>query len=150
MSLASFTPEARDLKVGDKVICRVTGLSLSHIEIIVRTHLDDIEALFELFMNGGGNFENDDLKKLAVSLATSAPGFVANVIALASGENDATENAAKLPMPVQLQAMSDIMELTFTEVGGIKKFMETVASLLGNVRGKMPQLTKTPVTLNPE
>lgn len=142
MSLASYTPETRDLKAGDKVICQVTGLSLSHIEILIRTHLEDIEALFDLFMTGGGNFENDDLKKLGVSLATNAPGFVANVIALASGEKDAQAGAARLPMPVQLQAMSDIMELTFTEVGGIKKFMETVASLLGSVRGKMPQLRK--------
>lgn len=150
MSLASYTPEARDLKVGDKVVCRVTGLSLTHIEILVRAHLEDIEALFELFMSGGGNFGNDDLKTLGVSLVTNAPGFVANVIALASGEEDATAGAARLPMPAQLQAMSDIMELTFTEVGGIKKFMETVATLLGSVRAKAPQLTKTPVTPSPE
>jgi len=139
MSLASYTPETREVPLGRGNTFSVSGLSLQHIEILVRTHLEDIEALFDLIADGAGNFEPDDLKKLAISLATRAPGFVANVIALAAGEHDATANAARLPMPVQIQAIHDIGELTFTEVGGIKKFMETVAALLGTMSATMPK-----------
>lgn len=142
MSLASYTPESRGVEIGGVVKFHVTGLSLSHVEILIRTHLDDIEALFDLFMNEGGNFESDDLKRLGISLATNAPGFVANVIALAAGEQDATENAARLPLGTQLSTVSDVMELTFMEVGGIKKFMETVAGLLKSIRGKVPPKLK--------
>lgn len=142
MSLASYTPETRAVPLGSDKSFVVSGLSLAHVEILIRTHLADIEALFDLFTQGGGNFEPEDLKRLSISLATNAPGFVANLIALAANETDATENAARLPFPIQLQALSEIMELTFTEVGGVKKFMEAVASLLGSVSGKVPTKLK--------
>lgn len=137
MSLATYTPPSRAVSLGGDNSFTVTGLSLQSIEILVRTHLPDIEELFELFMSGG-NFTNDDLKRLALTLATRAPGFTANLIALAAGETDATENAARLPFPVQLQALADIAELTFAEVGGIKKFVETVAGLLSSMKIKVP------------
>lgn len=137
MSLANYTPPSRTISLGGDNSFLVTGLSLQSIEILVRTHLPDVEELFELFMEGG-NFTNDDLKRLALTLATRAPGFTANVIALGAGESDATENAARLPFPVQLQALAEIAELTFAEVGGIKKFVETVAGLLSSMKIKVP------------
>jgi len=138
MTLASYTPPSAKVPIGSDKTIIVTGLSLQAIEILIRTHLPDIEELFDLFVDGG-NLGQDDIKKLAVTLATRAPGFTANVIALAAGEPDATANAAKLPFPVQLHALSDIGRLTFAEVGGVKKFMETVAGLLTAMNMKVPQ-----------
>lgn len=137
MSLANYTPPSRTVSLGGDNSFNVNGLSLQSIEILVRTHLPDVEELFELFMDGG-NFTTDDLKRLALTLATRAPGFTANVIALGAGETDATENAARLPFPIQLQALAEIAELTFAEVGGIKKFVETVAGLLSSMKIKVP------------
>lgn len=138
MKLASYTPPSAEVPIGSGNSITVNGLSLESIEILVRTHLPDIEELFDLFVDGG-NFGQDDIKRLSITLATRAPGFTANVIALGAGEADATENAAKLPFPVQLQALSEIGRLTFAEVGGVKKFMETVAGLLTGMNLKMPQ-----------
>ena len=137
MSLANYTPPSRTVSLGGDNSFNVNGLSLQSIEILVRTHLPDVEELFELFMDGG-NFTTDDLKRLALTLATRAPGFTANVIALGAGERDATANAARLPFPIQLQALAEIAELTFAEVGGIKKFVETVAGLLSSMKIKVP------------
>lgn len=137
MSLANYTPPSRTVSLGGDNSFNVSGLSLQSIEILVRTHLPDVEELFELFMDGG-NFTTDDLNRLALTLATRAPGFTANVIALGAGETDATANAARLPFPIQLQALAEIAELTFAEVGGIKKFVETVAGLLSSMKIKVP------------
>jgi hypothetical protein len=139
MALSDYTPESREVALGQGKSFHVSGLSLQHIEILVRTHLPDLEELLDVFMSEGGNFEGEDLKKLGITLASRAPGFVANVIALGAGETDATATAAKLPFPIQLQALADVFEITFTEVGGIKKFMETVAALLGQMNLKIPK-----------
>lgn len=149
MPLASYTPKSHTIPLGDDNSFNVTGLSLTHLTIIVETHLEDAEALWDLFSQGG-DFTDDDLKRLGLSLATNAPGFVANMIALASGEVNAQLGAARLPFPIQLEATAKIMELTFSEVGGIKKFMETVAGLLSSLKMQRPTaLTETPMTTNP-
>lgn len=137
MPLADYTPETRAIPLASGKSFNVSGLSLSHLEILVRTHLPDIKELFSLF-ESGGNFDADGIKALCLTLATRAPGFVANVIALAAGETDATDKAARLPFPTQLLALTEIFEITFTEVGGIKKFMETVAALLSGMNLTVP------------
>lgn len=127
MALAGYQPEHRSVAAGATTF-NVRGLSLNDAAVLIREHFPDIDALFDLF-NGVENMETEQLQQLAVVLTTNAPGFVANVIALAAGEGSASD-AEKLPASVQLQALFDIGELTFTEVGGVKKSMEVIAALL--------------------
>lgn len=128
MPLAGYQPEHRTVALSNGNSFDVRGLSLNDVAVLIRTHFPDLDALFDLF-EGVENMEAEQMKGLALTLLTNAPGFVANVIALAAGEGDASD-AERLPAPVQLQALFDIGELTFSEVGGVKKSLETITALL--------------------
>lgn len=128
MSLASYQPPSRKVPLGDTTL-RLEGLSLEHFAILVREHLPDLDALAELFA-GGSVQSTQDFQKVALAIVTQAPGFAANVIALSAGEPDQAENAMRIPAPTQIDMLVTIGDLTFTEVGGVKKAVETVAALL--------------------
>lgn len=143
MGLAGYQPEVREFPLqGGRHTFSVRGLSLSDLAVLIRTHLPDLEGLFEVFQKGGG-LDDVDVLSLATSLAAEAPGFTANVIALAAGEVDATNSAAALPFPVQVEALVAIGDLTFKEVGGVKKSLEMVTTLLMKTGMNKTLLAKT-------
>lgn len=131
MALSDYQPETRkfDLKGGS---FSVRGLALEDVAVLIRTHLPDLEALFDVFENAA-KVSDSDFAKVAASVASQAPGFAANAIALAADEPESAPNAARLPFPVQVEALVAIGDLTFTEVGGVKKALETVAGLLARM-----------------
>jgi hypothetical protein len=139
MSLAGYQPETRSVPIGKGNSFEVKGLSLTDMAVLIREHFPDLDAIFDLFQN----FESltpEAFQPLAVSIVSQTPGFAANVIALAAGEGDASD-AMKLPGPIQIMALHEIGELTFTEVGGVKKALGIVATLL-----RKTDLTKKVVT----
>lgn len=146
MGLADYQPETRviELKGGSFV---VKGLSLVEFTTLVRYHLPDLEAIFDLVtsaVEGKVDLTEEDLTKIAISLSEQAPGLVANLIALSAGEADekGIASAARLPFPVQIKTLISIAELTFDEVGGVKKAWESVAGLLKNKLPTIPQTTE--------
>lgn len=141
MSLAQYQPPSRDVPLGDTTL-HLEGLSLEHVAILVREHLPDLEALFEVFTNAGVK-DAEDFKKVAFALVTQAPGFAANLIALSAGEPDAAENAMRIPAPTQVDLILAIGDLTFVEVGGVKKALGTIAGLLSAMNLKTEKLTGT-------
>lgn len=142
MPLAGYQPEQRVIPINASNSFTVRGLGLNDIAVLVREHFPDLHTLFDLF-NTVGDLEPERLRPLIISVVSQAPGFAANVIALAAGEGDASD-AERLPIPVQIQALMDIGQLTFTDVGGIKKAMEVVAALLK----KNPEIGETMQTLS--
>ncbi len=130
MGLASYKAPSHEfvLEGGSFV---VKGLSLEQTSLLIQHHLPDIEALFDLLMNAEA-IQTGDIRTIAASVVGQAPGFAANLIAVAAGEPDSAKQAATLPLPVQIDVLTKIGDLTFSEVGGIKKAMETVAPLLMN------------------
>lgn len=143
MSLADYQPEQRVIPIG-KTSFAVTGLSLGHVTSLVRTHLDDLDALYDIGSNvitNKADVTEQDLTKIAVAVAEQAPGFVANLIALAAGEYNAAaiNNAHSLPFPTQVKALVEIAELTFAEVGGVKKGLGLVAGLLKKTQAESQQ-----------
>lgn len=129
MPLAGYQPEQREISLANGSF-HVRGLSLNDMAVLMREHFPDLEAVFDLFQ-GAEKMQPDQWEGLALSVISNAPGFAANVIALAAGEGSA-EDAARLPAPVQLKALTQVGELTFTEVGGVGKAWEIVAGLLKN------------------
>lgn len=128
MPLAGYQPEQREIVLSGNQSFHVRGLSLNDLSILIRTHFDDLDALFDLFDNVE-KMEAKDWQPLAASIVGNAPGFAANVIALAAGEGTASD-AERLPFPTQVKALLEIGELTFTEVGGVGKAVELLAGLL--------------------
>lgn len=145
MGLATFTPERHEHVMKGNSVISVTGLTLNHIARLIHYHFQDIEALFDLFKNLDKAHEGD-VSKIIMGLVSDAPGFVANVIALAADEPDQAEKAEKLPFPVQIELLMKVAEMTFEDVGGLKKGMETIAALLVNLKDK-GNLAKTLNTL---
>ncbi len=148
MGLADYQPETRaiTLKGGS---FSVKGLSLVDFAALVNKHLPDLEAIYELgsqVMAGRTELTEDDLTKLAIAFTEQAPGFAANLIACASGDTSekAVAGASALPFPVTVKTLVDIAELTFDEVGGIKKAWESVAGLLKKNQLTIPQPTPEP------
>lgn len=114
------------------------GLSLQDVSMLVQHHLPDIEALFDLF----GHLDtatSDDMRPVVTAMVAQAPGFVANLIALACDEPESAKVAATLPAPVQIDALMKVGTLTFVDVGGPKNALETIVALLANLK---PNLTK--------
>lgn len=128
MPLAGYQPETRTVQIGPQNTMVVRGISLTDLAVLIREHMPDMDAVFDLFKSVD-TMKVEDLQPLILTVVTQAPGLAANVIALAAGEGDASD-AEKLPMPVQVAALLDIGSLTFTEVGGVGKFTEMVAALL--------------------
>jgi hypothetical protein len=134
MALAEFKKQTRtfDLKGGSFT---VEGLSFDKFATLIREHLSDVEAVFNLvdsIRNGTTDLTETDVEKIIIAAAEEAPGLVTNIIVLASGEEgpEAINGARNLPLPVQLEVILTVVDLTFSEVGGIKKAWETITSFL--------------------
>lgn len=131
--LADFSPQRRvvEFKGGS---FDVKGLSLEDITALVGNHLSDMEQVFAIteqaLAEKNNKIEEVDMGALAMSFARQFPSFVADVIAHAAGEPAHVDKARQLPAPLQVQALIEIVELTFDEVGGIKKAMESVTGLI--------------------
>lgn len=141
MALSDYTPECRQVMYQGKPLFTVEGLSLETLAVLVKTHLPDLEAVFDIVLKGEKDTETftDQLSRVSTGLALSAPGLVANIIAVSSGEElteDLIRVAGRLPFPVQVQALMDIGALTFDEAGGVKKSIESLMILLVRLRTK--------------
>lgn len=135
MSLAEFQPETITI-THKKVSFPVRGLSLQDISSLLRTHSDDLEAVFEMYEQeaNGLNFGNMAMAKFATRLIADAPGLVSHLIALAADEPTMVNNAARLPLITQIEALKAVGQLTFEEVGGVKKLLAELSGLVNQVR----------------
>lgn len=129
----------------------VKALSLNEMRVLIRQHMPDLEALFQVSveaLEGKSEVSESDIQRLVVAAVEQAPGLVANVIALSAGETDEAGVAAayRLPFPVQVDVLLAIGNLTFDEVGGVKKWWGAIAGLLGKTKiGKaMTGVSKAP------
>lgn len=150
MALSDFIPERRPVLVNGKPLFSVEGLSLDTLAVLVKTHLPDLEHVFDIIVKGERADETlaEQLARVSIGLASQAPGLVANIIAVSSGEpvtDDLIRMARRLPFPVQVDALTSIGSMTFEEVGGVKKAAESLMTLLAHLRTK-PRMTPTEAT----
>jgi len=148
MSLADYQPEVR-MFGKDKGQFSVSGLSLEHFSLLLTTHLTDLEKIFDLIISGmsGQEIDMDSAKTVAIKFCAECPELVAHVIALAADgvdhksgrvQMDSLVAAAKLPLALQIDILVAIGELTFSEVGGVKKCLELLTGMLGSLIPKAP------------
>lgn len=141
MALADYVPESRPVMVKGKPLFNVEGLSLDTLAVLVKTHMPDFDAIMDIVTKGERVTETflDQLQRVSQSIVVQAPGLAANIIAVASTEELTEEliaTARRLPFPVQVDALMQIGALTFEEVGGVKKAMESLMALLMRLRTK--------------
>jgi hypothetical protein len=133
MALSDYRPETAEIvfKGGS---FNVKGLTLEDVSSLIRTHLPDMESLFDMYQQSAGDvFANGAAERLILKLAKDAPALTANVIACASGEPDSVDAARALSLPLQVRALTEIGRLTFEDAGGPKKFFESLMALTGNI-----------------
>lgn len=146
MSLKSYKPVFSQIPISETETFGVRGLNSQDIAILVETHSDTLDELFKLLGDSFGvkGASQDLVEKFDTKLAQAAlhvaqktPQFLAAVVALAAEENQQDGDFAQLikitrtlPMPVQVNAVIEIAQLTFHEVGGIKKFISQVSQFL--------------------
>ena len=134
MGLADYQPARQTVEFkGGSVSVR--GLSLDDLTVLLKHHLQDLDNLMEIYQRD----VKDELAIAAavqygVSLAREAPGLVAHVISLACDEPDKVDRARILPLPIQVELLKAIGSLTFEEVGGAKKFFESLQTLTAAIR----------------
>lgn len=141
MSLADYKPATESVVLGEASF-EVRGLSLVDLSILIRSHLPDLDALFSLFDQARVQ-PTEDITAVALSIVSQAPGFAANLIALAADMPEAAPQAMQIPAPKQIEIIIAIINLTFAEVGGIKKGMGLIAGLLPEMTEAKKVLTAT-------
>lgn len=140
MGLADYKPKREQITFSGGSFS-VRGLGLDDFAVLINEHLADMDSLFDLYDEASRQDARvAEIARFAIVLAREAPALTANVIALASDEPDTVEQARRLSLPVQVNALKAIGTLTFEEAGGFRKFAESLTSLLTAIR---PTVMKT-------
>lgn len=151
MSLSAYKPKRETIKVDSEFSLSVRALGLTDIRDLISNHLVALDELFARVTQSQQNVfaspnVDDGLtgNMLIKTLITDAPDIAARIICLANDEADvdsAMAGAMSLPLPVQMETLITIGNLTFADYGGPKKFVETVVTMIQAMRTAMPGST---------
>jgi hypothetical protein len=133
--LADFKQEWREVlfKGGG---FKVRGLSLEDLSLLIRTHLPDLKAMYARYSVANENGETTD--DMVLSFVRDMPVLAAHLIAMAAGEESAVDQARGLPFPLQVDAVVNVLQLTFEDIGGPKNFGPLLRRLIGGVGLEVP------------
>lgn len=140
MSLANFKPATIAVVVNKDVTLNLRGLNFFDISELIKIHQADLGGVFDLYEKNAGNFSNIAMGSFAVELLKNAPGLVAHAIALSCDEPELADRAQLLPIIKQMDALEALAKLTFEEVGGVKKLIQTVTNLFAQLK---PEIVET-------
>ena len=126
-----FIPTA-EVQVPNGAPFTVRALSFVDLKILFTKYSTQMAAFFDVLAHGNNpaTVDIENAAALAANLIQNAPALAAETIAIASGEDDAFEDALGLPFPTQIEALKHIATLTFGSEGTAKKFLQTVNTLL--------------------
>lgn len=136
----------KDFKIAREVVTflggslELRGLSLNDVSTLMRGYVGEINNLFKLYEDDATrDLAMTQSVKFATTIVTEAPHLVAQMIVLCNDDDqDCLPIAQRLPIHVQVEAVRKIIEITFEEAGGAKKFLD---SLVGMVKTMGPSGT---------
>lgn len=152
MGLRNLSPAESKVEIPGGDSFAVRGLSPDMVLSLYNRHAGQLSALFDSAMASARGDEGAalDVQMLAGSLIADAPAIMAELIALASGshpaqshvDTDALVNplgltdweldvaaARALPLPVQVDALTKVAEVTFTSAMPAPKFLAVVVKM---------------------
>lgn len=143
MGLSDLTVQRATLDVanaeGGKTALTLYGLSGAHAAMLVEDFGPALGTLYTAAVKG--QLTATSIGPLVTQVLDEAPVLVALIIAYGCREPDAWEQAADLPLGVQIEAVEKIFTLTFGQgAAGLKKLVEIVGSL-GVMNGQAPLAT---------
>lgn len=131
----------RDLKLPTETIqlpggeFTVRGLSLSDISNLLRLHGEALEGVYlESIVNSDDDPEAFNMAALARTVMQAAPMAIAQAIAQAADEPDTADMVARLPIPVQMDAIEKVLALTFHTEDDVKNVVGAVLRGSGAVQ----------------
>lgn len=148
MALTDYQPERRVVPLRGDATTEVSGISLNQFAELMRVHFDDLEAIvgvIESTIQGEIDLTESQFGSIVSSILRQFPQLVANLIALACDQEELellkpevrrvelerkVKHARMLSAPLQFELLRHIADLTFNEVGGVKKGLEIVTHLL--------------------
>ena len=138
MTLRNITIPKREVLVGSDKFT-VSGVSADQVFGLYSRHREDLAVLFD---NLSGRSQASDVLSSVEGIVTQFPIVIAEGIALASGGRPETEHweeevaiARSLPLPIQVDALMKIGELTFSPEMPPKKFFALLVGLIQQLNG---------------
>lgn len=155
MPLAEYTPETREIpfgkeKEGKRNSLTVRALSLNDITPMISSRMGDLEQLYSIFKGAkAAIYATHNVSSLLVMVVTKLPDLASEVISVACDEPGNKAQAARLPIAVQVAALSEIMKLTLEDAGGLKNLYGMLTNLTDELlpqsvrAGLASQMTKS-------
>lgn len=142
MALKDIQIPKADVKVGAGGSFAVRGLSTADIEHCVRNNGPELRQLWNDFVNGKRKPEealtDGGLRNIFAQILKEAPDLVHGVIGLAAdADEEDMKVLVKLPVTVQVDALTKIAMQTLSVEGDLGKLIETVLTALGGLNGAM-------------
>lgn len=138
--LSDYKPESRVIELSGSSFA-IVGLSLESFTLLVREHLDDLEHVYDMVtgaLKNGTDISDVDIQHVIMTVAQELPTLCASIICASANEDslEARNAALRISAPKQIEILIAVFELTFTEVGGIKKAIEIVTNLMVKIKPK--------------
>ena len=151
--MAKFTLKKALIKVTEDEgnAFEVRGLAPKDISQLMSLHKPVMEEIFNQYAAKAnmGEMTEDGVATLAaeaaVNMVEQVPGLVAHLICLAADDTEELEEYARLPIGVQLEAVTEIGRLTFEMAGGAKKLLDLVKPMLVAKARSVPNVS--PLTI---
>lgn len=122
MALSDYVPAKRTVQHDGKTLVEVRGLNLEDSMILMRNHLPELCEAWDLWESQDRKLlpENQSqITGLIITLMIMFPDTAARMISMAADEGeDGVQHAKKLPLPLQVKIIAEIVEQTFEDVGG--------------------------------
>lgn len=147
--LSTYTPATEKVALPGGGEFAVRGLSLEDFTILLRSHYETLEHLFDQYLTEAALEKVDqeatdgalglgDMKGMVLEALSKAPALVGDVIAHAAGEVEHSHRARLLPVGVQIEAVQKIITLTLEAEGGMEKLFETAKTAWTSLAGLVP------------
>ncbi|ASW27644.1 tail protein [Klebsiella phage YMC16/01/N133_KPN_BP] len=142
MALKDIQIPKADVSVGAGGSFAVRGLSTADIEYCVRTYGPELRKLWDDFVNGKRKPEEAlteaGFTSIFSQIVREAPALVQGIIGLAADADEADMAVlVKLPITVQIDAITKVAMQTLSVEGEPGKAIETVLAALGSLNAFM-------------
>lgn len=146
MGLKDYAPATEEIQLPDGSTFSVRGLALQDITVLLRSHHETAERLFNKYVSEAAmdaasaaspnvDFGASDMRGVILDVLDAAPAMLSDVIAQAAEEPELSGLVARLPLGVQIEATEAIVRLTLEAEGGMEKLVETVNKLTTSLAG---------------
>lgn len=137
MALKDYIQSVREVPAGNTTFT-VRALSTADILYLTKDHFMELAAFYGriVVLESSGKLNPEEVMSSSFSFLQELPGLMADALIMATEAKDAEEIAIvnKLPLTIQLDALTAVFELTVTEGGGVKKLRESWGKLAGQIR----------------